>query len=410
VDLESDYPYWRIASGLIRTYAPLEADADCDVVVVGGGLTGALIAFHLVEAGLSTIILDRRDFAWGSTSASTALVLAELDTPYHQLADRMGEAAARRIAALCRDAVADLGRLVERLGIRCGHESRPSLYLASRRKDIATLEREHRWRAVAGLEGELWDRRELARRAPFERPAALYFRDAAQLDPYRLAHGLLHGASGAGLRAYDRTMVTGWNLDPSDHGRFPVRLQTDRRASVRARRVIFASGYEAQQLLRHPEVALTSTYALVSEPLRHFSGWPERCLIWETARPYLYVRSTEDGRAMVGGEDDAHVDPKRRDSRIRRKCARLSRQFHALFPEIELEPAYAWAGTFAETADGLPFIGEHPDYPHAYFALCYGGNGTIFGLIAAELARAACLGLAHEDDRLFGFGRNGRPP
>jgi glycine/D-amino acid oxidase-like deaminating enzyme len=70
-----------------------------------------------------------------------------------------------------------------------------------------------------------------------------------------------------------------------------------------------------------------------------------------------------------------------------------------------LEVAYAWAGTFGETKDGLPYIGVHPRFPHVYFALCYGGNGITFSVIAAEILRDDFIRRTNRDARLFRFGR-----
>jgi glycine/D-amino acid oxidase-like deaminating enzyme len=81
------------------------------------------------------------------------------------------------------------------------------------------------------------------------------------------------------------------------------------------------------------------------------------------------------------------------------------KKFGRLFPDLQLEVAYAWAGTFGETRDGLAYIGFHPRFPHAYFALGYGGNGITFSLIAAEIIRDSFLGRTNRDAHLFRFGR-----
>jgi glycine/D-amino acid oxidase-like deaminating enzyme len=152
---------------------------------------------------------------------------------------------------------------------------------------------------------------------------------------------------------------------------------------------------------------LLSTFALASEPIQNFSGWPaRRCLIWETAQPYVYLRTTGDNRAIIGGMDLAYHSPMTRDRAVPAKAAALHRRFRQILPEIDFEPAYAWAGTFAKTADGLPFIGAHPRIPRTWFALGYGGNGITFSLIAAELIRDQLLGRPNRDDRCFGFGRS----
>ena len=80
-------------------------------------------------------------------------------------------------------------------------------------------------------------------------------------------------------------------------------------------------------------------------------------------------------------------------------------KFGRLFPDVPLEVAFAWAGTFGETKDGLAYIGVHPRFPHTWFALGYGGNGITFSLIAAEIIRDDFLGRENRDARIFRFGR-----
>jgi glycine/D-amino acid oxidase-like deaminating enzyme len=76
-----------------------------------------------------------------------------------------------------------------------------------------------------------------------------------------------------------------------------------------------------------------------------------------------------------------------------------------MFPAIELEVAFRWAGTFGETKDGLPYIGQIRQMPHCHFALGFGGNGIIYSIIAAEIIRDALLQRPNRNARLFGFDR-----
>jgi len=152
-------------------------------------------------------------------------------------------------------------------------------------------------------------------------------------------------------------------------------------------------------------VTLKSTFALASEPLDRFDGWHHRCLLWETARPYLYLRTTGDNRAIVGGEDDPFRAPDRRDRLVPKKTERLAKRFRELFPKIDLEVAYSWAGTFGETKDGLAYIGAVRQLPGCLFACGFGGNGITFSAIAAEIIRDAVLCRDHPDAHLFRFDR-----
>ncbi|HUR57513.1 MAG TPA: FAD-binding oxidoreductase, partial [Opitutaceae bacterium] len=202
-----------------------------------------------------------------------------------------------------------------------------------------------------------------------------------------------------GARIHDRTEVTRWTFH-----RRGVELFTSRGARVRARWLVVATGYEAGRFLPEPIGMLHSTYAAISEPVLAFAGWPAgRCLIWDTADPYLYLRTTSDGRAIIGGYDEPFRDPRARDRLLSAKVVALRRRFAQCFPRIPFEVATAWAGTFGSTADGLPVIGAHPEVPHTWFALGFGGNGTTFSMIAAEIIREAMLGRADPDAELFGF-------
>ena len=70
VNLTSSHPFWSVNNGLPENYPSLQRDVACDAVVIGGGITGALVAVHLVEVGVKTLLIDKRDIGTGSTSAS----------------------------------------------------------------------------------------------------------------------------------------------------------------------------------------------------------------------------------------------------------------------------------------------------------------------------------------------------
>jgi glycine/D-amino acid oxidase-like deaminating enzyme len=169
--------------------------------------------------------------------------------------------------------------------------------------------------------------------------------------------------------------------------------------------VLIAAGFESKKYLRGQFGHLKSTFALVSEPVSELRQWYRRSLIWESGSPYLYIRTTGENRIIVGGEDVAVVNPTFRDRLIPEKTRILQTKFKKLFPEIKLEVAYSWAGTFSSTEDGLAYIGSHRSLPHAYFALGYGGNGITYSLLAAEILRDQFLGRRNPDASVFSFQR-----
>jgi glycine/D-amino acid oxidase-like deaminating enzyme len=400
LDLVSGAPYWPLAAGLLGVYPPLTGNAECEVAVVGAGITGALVADALAEAGIDVIVVDRRDVARGSTAASTALVSWELDVELGALIDLIGEQDAVRAYRASLGAVGTLERLIRKLPDDCGFTRRPSLYLASRRGDVRRLQREAEVRARHGLPSEYWDRKRLAASYSFRAQGAIRSGGSAEVDPYRLTHALLARAAGRGARIFDRTEIM-----REDFARGAVTLKTGRDSVIRARRVVMALGYEVPRPLRRDIVRLSSTYALISEPVPAWTGWEDRCLVWESARPYHYLRTTSDGRMMIGGEDEPFRNSARRDRKLPRKIDRLARRITAMLPGLEAEPAFGWTGTFGSTADGLPYIGESAEAPGRIFALGYGGNGITFGATAAEVVLGLCLRQPAKDTRLYRLDR-----
>ncbi|HEX8911798.1 MAG TPA: FAD-dependent oxidoreductase, partial [Humisphaera sp.] len=81
MDLHTGTTVWQLLDGPNAAYSALAADEACDVVVIGGGLSGAQVAVHLARMGKSVIVLDRRQPLAGSSLACTALLQYELDQP-----------------------------------------------------------------------------------------------------------------------------------------------------------------------------------------------------------------------------------------------------------------------------------------------------------------------------------------
>jgi glycine/D-amino acid oxidase-like deaminating enzyme len=207
-------------------------------------------------------------------------------------------------------------------------------------------------------------------------------------------------ATARGLRAYGGTQIGQF-----EHGRSGVVLHTDRGARVTARKLVVAAGYESQQYLRRTLVKLRSTYALATASLEHFDERYQQALIWETGHPYHYLRTTRDQRIIIGGEDEDLVNAASRDRVIHTKVQALQTKIAKWFPELSVKTDYAWAGTFGETKDGLPFIGSVRGLDNVLFALCYGANGTNFGILAANLIRDRILGRRNPDASLFSLDR-----
>jgi glycine/D-amino acid oxidase-like deaminating enzyme len=399
MDLRSSYPFWLLDQGIIRSYPSLPHDLHTDVAIMGAGISGALAAWHLCRAGMKVVVLDKRHVGMGSTAASTALLQYEIDTPLRELIGKVGERNAERSYLLCLQAIDELAQICRKFP-EAGFIRRPSLQYASFKKDVKDLEKEFWARKKIGISMQWLDKAGLKDKFGFNKEAAILSRDAAEVKAYSLTHALLHNCKGSGLRVYDHTEVCAIH----EH-RKGVELLTSDGKKIKARKLVIACGYESGAYIPHTVEYIHSTYAIVSEPFETGHFWHRNALIWETASPYLYLRTTPDNRILIGGKDDDFSDGRLRDLALPGKARTLQAAFKKLFPGLDFKVDFKWAGAFASTKDGLPYIGTLPGRPHTYFALGFGGNGITFSLMAARIITNLIKGVKDPDAAIFHFQR-----
>ncbi|MGV8921890.1 MAG: NAD(P)/FAD-dependent oxidoreductase [Thermomonas sp.] len=401
MDLKSGYPYWAIKNGLMHAFPQLQEDLRCDVAVIGAGITGALVADELASHGHEVVVLDQRDAAWGSTSASTALLQYEIDTHMFELAETYGEENAVLAYRSCADAIDMLADKASSLK-KVAFSRMQSLYYASNKRHRKDLRREFELRERHGFEVTWLDANGVKDAYGFDAPCAILSTKAARVDPYQLAYGLLGRIERKGARIHDRSPVA--RILANARG---VEVHTTQGAVVNAKYLVMAAGYESQRFLDQRVAQNRSSYAFVTDPIdAEILGELTRTMVWESARPYLYMRTTSDNRLLIGGDDDNVDIPAKRDALVDRKARKLAAKVTKLFPAVPVEPAFAWGGTFAETKDGLPWFGAHEQHgPRVLFAMAYGGNGITYSMLGGGLLRATIERRKHPLSKLFGFER-----
>jgi glycine/D-amino acid oxidase-like deaminating enzyme len=403
MNLHSDYPFWMIKEGVINSFPTLTDNHKTDVLIIGGGITGALIAHRLVKEGLKVTVIDKRHIAHGSTSASTSMLQYEIDVPLFKLSKDIGEKAATKAYKLCAEGIDKLAEITAPYKDKADYKKYPSLYYASFEKHTQEIiEPEYAARKKAGFEVELLRGADVKKQFGFSAPSAILSQQGGQVNPYKLSHYIMKDLLEKGHNVFDLMEVTGWDIE-DDH----VMVNTHDGFEIEAKHVVVACGYESQSYLKKKVTHFNSSYAIVSKP---FEGkkrfWQDNALIWETKSPYLYMRTTADNRILVGGRDEVFQDPARRDSLIPQKRVQLEADFKKLFPQIPFQTDFAWAGTFAETEDGLPYIGTY-DEKRVHYAMGFGGNGILFSLIAADIICNEIQGKKDPNRTIFGFDRNG---
>lgn len=400
MDVRSNEPFWLVKNGIKHSYPSLREDIDTEVLIVGGGITGALMAHAAIKKGYKTVLIDKREIANGSTSATTSMLQYEIDIPLYKLTQMIGEQGAIGSYLSCRDAIDSLHRVVNEIQSTCGFEKKESVYFAGNSKDVKWLKTEFEARLAAGFDVKWLDKQKLYTAYGLVAEGGILSEDGGSVDAFCLTHDLLHYNSEKGLRVFDKT-----ELKKVKYEKDGIKVQVHTGAEIRAKKIIYCTGYETQSMLPDKIVNLKSTYAIISEKENQHTSFCNKTLFWNTDAPYLYMRTTEDGRLLVGGEDVDFKNAIKRDLLLCKKKDRLTKTLKKYLPEVVFIEDFCWCGTFGETKDGLPYIGQHPKFPNSYFLLGFGGNGITFSVTGAEMIIDMMDGMPNLLSHYFRFGR-----
>ena len=368
---------------------PLQAPAEHDLVIVGGGLTGLWTALFLKELDPSrdVAVVEQGIAAWGASGRNAGMLAETIDHTHGLAIQHFGAVEAARLATLGEQNVGELTAFIRDRGIACDYQP-TGRFMAS--FTSAHLEEARRNLEVArglGLDSHrLLSKEEM--QAEVHSPlylGGLEVRGGGILDPARFTDGLRREAERAGVRVYERTRVTA--LAPDGAG---VRLEANG-TTLRARRAVVAASAYTHHLL--PEVLHRFIplydYILVSEPLTPAQweaiGWKGRQGITDGRTFFNYYRPTSDGRVLWGTSEATYY----RGNRVDESCDHSERHYAALraswrrtFPQLpDLAWPYAWGGAICSTTRLTPYFGWA-----LHGRACYGLGFTGHGLGSTRLA------------------------
>ncbi|MCR6501949.1 FAD-binding oxidoreductase [Shinella sp. CPCC 101442] len=396
--LHESRPLWADSPRLSVRLHPKPSQRDYDVIIVGAGISGALMAHALADGKRRVLVIDRRKPVHGSTLASTAMIQHEIDIPLHKLTEMIGEADAQRAWRRSARAVEQLTQIVADLDLSCGFERKKTLFLAGGAYGQRALRKEVENRKTAGIEADFLDTATLAERFAIERTGAILSDISASANPAQMAAGILRAAMARGVEMVSPLEIT--DVRATADGVF---LATSEGEILSSAYAVFCSGYEFLEAVADRNHAIVSTWALATPPGTRLPGWLKDCIVWEGADPYLYLRRSRDGRLIVGGEDEDSEDAYGSRTKLKRKAKIIRRKAEALLGITLPEPDHVWAAPFGVTRTGLPLIGRVPSLPNVFAVMGFGGNGITFSQIAAEIVSSDIAGHGDGDAELFAF-------
>ncbi|WHY03273.1 FAD-dependent oxidoreductase [Neobacillus sp. DY30] len=382
MNVQSGTYYWPTTFPDAPSYPALKEDISCDVLIIGGGSSGAQCTYYLADTNLDVALIEKSTVGSGSTSSNTALIQYSGEKMFTDLINTFGEDYINRHLQLLTEAINEMEKASMNVTIECEFNRRDTLYSASCAEDVESLRKEYEFLRKHGCEVAFFTKEQIEEKYPFSRDAAIYSYNDAEINPFRFTHALLENASRKGIRIYENTEMNGHHYD-EERGKMIV--STKNGVSIQARHIIFAAGYEGMEIKKEKKASFVSTYTVTTNPVEDFSKWYNRTLIWETARPYLFMRTTRDNRIIIGGLDDNTTYPEDRDSKLINKKNKLIEEFNKMFPTIKVQPEYYLSAFYGGTSDGLPIIGQYEEYPNCYFLFAFGDNGMVYSQVLSKI-------------------------
>ncbi|MBB3108533.1 glycine/D-amino acid oxidase-like deaminating enzyme [Paenibacillus phyllosphaerae] len=401
-DLHNGKLFWPTTLPSTSTYPALQQNVRTKVAIIGGGMSGCIVGYTLAKNGFEVVLLERSHVAGGSTSANTGLLQFSNDIMLSDLMKQIGDKPAVRFYEACRQAVLDLKQTASEVGANVDYFDRSSLYYASTEQDLIKLKREYEALRANGFDVEYWEPAQIAARFPFRKSGAIVTHGDGEFNPFKFVHAVADTAVRHGMTICEQTDIV--SHDTTAQGL--QRLTTASGAVVEAEHVVYSVGYEPEQLKGQLiKQTMNRSFAMVTEPVAGRDPWHQKWLLWETARPYLYIRTTADNRIVAGGLDQESIVPYNSPAQIVKYVGKLYEQVQALVGDLLPPAEYQWNALFAGSRDNLPFLGEDPARPGVYYVLGYGGNGDVYCMLGAKLILSKLSGEVHPAEDIVRLDR-----
>jgi glycine/D-amino acid oxidase-like deaminating enzyme len=370
------------------------------VAIVGGGVNGLSIAWHLRTCGeaIDVAVIERDLIGTASSGRNAGVVMAQIGMHVPAVKRYYGKTRAReayefgvRAVNYTRSLIAeqeldsDLMADVGIMRIAMEKSWAPMLEATLSFYEELGYGTDVKWVDAETLRAELNSPLLSGIGAVFE-PNAFY------INPMKHVRELRRIALGAGVRVYENTPL----MDlVRDRGGYTL---TTPQGRIRAQQVVLATNAFSHELPRNlasrSDQCPLNVYALATEPLSAEQwdaiGWSRQYEISNCLQSYHWMRPTIDERIVFGGREMTPSDASPRQALDARIFARLERDFVAFFPALsDLRISHRWGGTLSTTIDLLPHIGA---VGPGLFRLsgCWGhgvATSSLHGLLFADLLR-----------------------
>lgn len=369
------HSYWEATVPKRQPQGRAYGSIQCDVAIIGAGLTGLSAAYHLRQNQVEVAVFEGQTVGWGASGRTGAQVNTGFRPSFRTIQNRWGPESAAEALFMSVDAVKLVRELVATRGLDCDFTPSGFIRVASSRRDLDGLADEQRFMASQGYHAQIVDAEGLQEelRSPLY-VGGLLETLPSQIHPLKFVQELSRVCLETGVRLFENSPVIDVSTSPETSS--PVVLRTPD-ATITADAVILATnGYttpiDSRAMRRITRSILpVGSFIIVTDPLVELSRLiPHNRSVADTGTLTTHFRRLPDNRLLLGGR----IGPDDSDTSMGRL---LQEKVIRLFPSLDaVTVSYQWGGYVGVTRDFLPRLGQREGI---YYALGCNGHGVALG-------------------------------
>jgi len=398
--------FWNENVEIMQKYLYLSKDKKCDVLVIGGGINGALTAYMQAKQGARVIVVDKNILGYGATMQSDGTFETRVDFN-NKIAKYMTEKNITKCNNLCMQALQDIKNIVEEIikDEDCkkyitllGFKITDLMYYSDRITQKISMYKNFEKTGKENRDIEYLEQDPLINL----RTAIIFPKSAAIVNPYVLTQLIfMYLNKMENVEIYENTDIT--NITCKDE---IVECITNNRFKVFSKSVLLTNGIHILEYIKDENITLNKTFTLITEKIDSLDESVMNVVAKDIEFPNTSIGFTTDKRIVVCGEDIKQNERMVNDKYFMKfadgKYKRLYLNFKKLLnvPD-DVKVTNCFSGMYLNTKDGLPIIDELENMPNVYCNLCTGKNGIIFSMIGARMLRNVSKRYHEKDMHLF---------
>ena len=388
--------FWKNKNEIKNTYPYLTYNLNTDILIVGGGINGAITAYFLAKEGANVVVAEKNIVGYGATITSSAILDFDVGIDLYKLEKMIGINEARKMYSLYKEAINDIKRIDNEMNFDIEFSKKNDIYFSNKFMQKVSVLKEYEARKKAGFEINFIDSHN-----QLNLNTGIVTNDcSAVINPYLFTQCLFEYLDTFdNVNIYENTEIT--SISPKYEN---VICKTNNGFKIEASKLIFSTGLETLKYVDNLPIELYKTFTIVTSKLKENSL--SKFIVKDMQEPNHLMRFSSDNRIIFTGENLKYNDRLNDDryfqmvsnDRYRKLYSSLQKM---LKQDDEISIEYAYSGTLALTKDMLPIVDEVPNMPNCFLNFSIGKNSILGATIGAKMLTNAVRGLYSKEMNLL---------